>query len=337
MKKLYFSALSIVFGLSLNAQTITQANHAPINGNQFTTYQCDSNFVVGAGGAGSTWNYPTLVTHTFVIDNYTSSIVSNTAYPNADVATASSTSNITFFKSTATELKNYGGFLNLNGVGAQVIYSSPFTAMAYPSSINTTTNSTTAGSLTAFGISGTFTGVATVLADGTGTLTLPLKTFTNVIRVVTTQSLYFVAAGVNGTVTQVTYDWYSLGDSRAPILKRVTSYVNAPPLASASTQTYATIQKNYQTVGVKEIENREEVALNVYPNPSSSAVNFVTDNTNAKSVIIYDITGKMIESQVLMNGKTNINVSNYNSGLYIYKLVNNSNTILKTGKITVTH
>ncbi len=339
MKKLYFSALSIVFGLSLNAQTINQGNHAPTNGDRYGTYQVDSSFVPSAiSGAGVTWNYA-LVTHSSIVSNYSVTTNANPAYTLATTSNAASGSNIQYYKDSPTELKNFGGYLNLNGISGTVNYTTPAVAMAYPTSMGTSTTSTTGGTLSALGQPGTFTGTCNSTADATGTLVLPSKTFSSVIRVVTSQTLIFSIPGVgvsNGTITQKTYDYYSLADSKFPILSHLTNFVNAPPVASASSQSIATVQKSYQSVGVKE-NAKEEVALNVYPNPSGSIVNFVTENNNAASVSVHDINGKLIESAILTNGKLNLNVSGYSNGIYIYKLLDANKAALKTGKLTVTH
>ncbi len=334
MKKLYFSALSIIFGLSLNAQTLTQANHAPSNGDKYSTYQCDSSFLPGAGTASSNWTYA-LITHSSIVNNFTTQTTANPGYPGADISVSSNTANILYYKSSPTDLKHFGGYLNLNGIAAQVTYTAPAIYASYPMSFGTTTLSNTSGSLSVLGQNGTFTGSCNANADGTGTLSLPSRTFTSVIRIVTSQTINFTTGFGPGTVTQKTYDYYSISDSKYPILSHSSSSVNAPP-AAPSTRTFVNVQKNYQVVGLKE-NVKEEVSLNVYPNPSNSVVNFMTENVNAKTVLMYDITGKFIESQNLTNGKLILNVADYNAGLYIYKLNDGTNKTVKTGKLTVIH
>jgi hypothetical protein len=342
MKKLYFSALSIVFGFGLNAQTLTQANNAPANGELHSTYQCDSTFVPSAiTGSNSAWTYSALVTHSSIVSNYTSVTTNNPGYPNADISVASSAVNSYYYKSTATDLKFFGGNLNLNGVQAQITYTVPAIYAVYPMSFGTTTTNGTSGTFTVtqIGAAGTFSGSVTVTADGTGTLALPAGTVSSVIRVVTSQTLNLTVTmgGSTGTVTQKSYNYYAPNAAKYPILSYVTSTVNFPAFnVNNSTQVMANVQKNFLTVGLNE-NVKEEISLNVYPNPSNSVVNFASENLNAKSVFIYDITGKMVESNVLTSGKLSLNVSNYNNGLYIYKLIDNSNTTLKTGKITVAH
>lgn len=332
MKKLYFTFISVLCAFGLNAQTITATNHNPVNGEQYSTYQCDSLTVsVGANGAGVTWNFNSIVTHSSVIANYTASTGSWTNFPQANIAVSSSTLDQSYYKTLTGELAYWGGNIGFGGVNASLNYTSPATFMAYPTSLNTGTLSPIGGSLVVLGNNGTFTGVCTSSATATGTLVLPAKTFTNVIRVTTTQTITFNAV-VTGSASNIVNEFYSLSDSKFPILSITSSSVNS--LLGNSDRLTATVQKNYHTVGLNETA-KSEVNLNVFPNPAHSHLNFVTDAKNAK-VLVYDIMGKLIDNQTLINGKLTLDVSEYNNGLYIYKLVDN-NRALKTGRITVAH
>lgn len=334
MKKIYFLVLAAFTGFGAQAQSLTQANHAPANNDQYMTFQCDSASVTpGAGGAGLMWNYGSIATRSSVVNSYTASSTTNTSYPGSDIAVYSSTSNISYYKSSSTELKYYGGNVSVGGIAATLQYTSPAIFAAYPMSMSTTSTATTGGSLNVLGNAGTFSGSSNVTADATGTLVLPSGTYTNVIRVVTSQTINFTASFATGTVTQVNYDYYAAG-TKYPMFTISTSTIGTN-LSAPSSQTLVTRQ-NPSTVGVKE-NSTEVISLNVYPNPSTSFVNFATDSKNASYVAIFDVTGKMVEKQNLNDGKLNLNVSAYNTGIYIYKVMNTGNQTLKAGKITVTH
>jgi hypothetical protein len=77
--------------------------------------------------------------------------------------------------------------------------------------------------------------------------------------------------------------------------------------------------------------------LDVYPNPSSSQVNFRISmpGNDAFSIAVYDITGKKIGTYDAKNGVNAINTSGFNSGLYFYQLYSVSGQQLKTGKFSV--
>jgi len=334
MKKIYLSLLSSLFCLGLNAQvTITKANHEPTAGDQYSTYQIDSTTVsAGGNGAALNWNFA-IVTHSSILQNYTTTAATNSIWPSASVAISSSTLPGSFYSGTLTDLKYWGGFLTLGGVTAELRFANPASYMAYPTALNGGTTSAISGTILALSQVGSFTGVCTVTAQATGTMVLPAKTFSNVIRVTNSVSISFTAGGIPGTAQQVTQDWYSLSDSKYPILSLSQSTLSG---LGTSIQKYAFVQKNYQLVGVNE-NTPLAYSMNVYPNPASNYVNFVGENENAKQVTIYDITGKAVETQVLNSGKTTVNTANYNNGLYIYKIIDNNGRSLKTGRLTVNH
>lgn len=90
----------------------------------------------------------------------------------------------------------------------------------------------------------------------------------------------------------------------------------------------------YPGVGVNSI-NANEIKLSVFPVPATNQLKVVTDNYDAKSILITDLSGKIIESLIFENGKLNIPVSNYQNGVYLYSVLGNSGQTLKTGKFTV--
>jgi len=185
-------------------------------------------------------------------------------------------------------------------------------------SLNTTTTSITSGtvSLTLFGIplNPTFNGTCTVTADATGTLVLPAKTFTDAIRVNTSQLI-----SANGaTVNLVYYDYYSPSLSKAPIYSIQSATINATGQPT-SNQKITTVLNNWELVNVKENE-KENSEINVFPNPATNLVNFTTANLNANKVSVMDINGKIIFTEIIENGKAKINTSNFSAGIYIYQI-----------------
>ncbi|MDP1800105.1 MAG: T9SS type A sorting domain-containing protein [Bacteroidota bacterium] len=338
MKKIYLSLLSLVCGLTVNAQTLTDANHSPAAGDMNTTWQCDSLTVTpGASGAGATWNYGTIVTHSSVVNNYTAAVNTNTSYPIPGIAFASSINNISYYKSSPTDLKYWGGNIFVGGLSATLIYTNAAVTASYPMNLNTTASSVTGGSISIPSLSqnGTFTGNSNTLADGTGTLILPSGTYNNGIRVVTTQTINFTAPLGSGTVTQVNYDYYEAGVKNSLFTISTSTFQIGPPFSSTSTQTIVT-RSNPSTVGLKE--NKQNVIdMVVFPNPASTTLNFATESKEAKQVLIYDVTGKLVDTQTITDGKLKLNVSAYNNGLYTYSVIGNNNQTLRTGKVTVSH
>lgn len=338
MKKIILS-LSLLFSVAANAQ-LTQANHSPMTGDPiFGTYQCDSAGITpGASGAGASWNY-SIVEHLSVLNTFTTSASTDISYNPADVAVSSAANNTLYYKSSAANLNYYGGDLAIASFNIKVKYSSPAMVAIYPMSLNSTTTSITGGTINVTSpipASGTFTGTCIITADATGTLTLlsalPAKTFTNTIRVATSQT---ISSSLGGgiTVNYVVYDYYSADDSKAPIFTINTSTITSG--FGTSTQTIVTVLKNYNVVSVKE-NSKNTIELSVFPNPATNLINFTTVSTEAFKVIAFDVTGKIVATEIMETGKAKMNTGNLTSGVYIYHVVGKNNQVLTTGKFNVT-
>ena len=169
-----------------------------------------------------------------------------------------------------------------------------------------------------------------VIADATGSLTLPAKTFTNITRVITSQSI--TAASLGASVNLVVYDYYAVGNSKAPILSVNTSTIVSG--LGASTQTLVTVLKDYNIVGINEAQ-KLDIQLSVFPNPATNLINFTTTSPEATKVIGYDITGKIIGTELMESGKTKMNTTNLASGVYMYHVLGKYNQVLKSGKFNV--
>ena len=76
-------------------------------------------------------------------------------------------------------------------------------------------------------------------------------------------------------------------------------------------------------------------SLSVYPNPSSEVINFSIDYNKATTVQMMDITGRVIETVNFNMNNAQVDVRNYNAGVYLYQVLNNEGQVVKTGKVTV--
>lgn len=446
MKQFYISLFILCAALSAKAQ-LTQINHAPVPSYTYAMFQCDSTDIInngpGLSGANVTWNYSTIGTHTDIVTNYSTAISTNPAYPNASVVVTSSQGMAYYYDSTPNDLTLHGGDISFGGFAATLIYTNVPVVAVYPMSLNSTTSSAIAGSLSIIGaqlpLSGAFTGSSHVVADGSGTLILPgttTATFNNVLRVVTSQTIYAAFSttlgAVDATLTLMTFDYYSIG-TRSPMFSiqsvdasiyiaflggppinmsqilvfrdvstgiapmaptahfnlssnavcmtnnTVTSVNNSsgtaplsyswsssannsvtfnpsnttatPNISFSNAGTYTIILTTSNSAGANSFSrtvvvsdcvgidklNAENTEWTVYPNPASSFVNFSTNGSNAATVAIYDITGKLVKEISFTNGKANLNTTEMSNGLYIYKVKSLGNDTLKTGKVVVNH
>jgi hypothetical protein len=342
MKKIYACMAVSLMALTVNAQTLTQATHAPTNGDMYSTKRADSvNIAPGAAGAGVTWNFGTLNIFNNLVANYTVMPSSTPGYPVGSQVAAASVNDQSYYVSSAADLLYYGGNFKVQTVNGSFTYTSPAVSHVYPMSLNSTSTAAVGGSINvpSLSMSGTFTGTSKALADGSGTLILPggaAGTYSNVLRVVTSQTLNFTASFSSGTIIKLNYDFYT-PSVKAPLLSIAMFSLTAPPIiTNPSTQTVVTVNKDYLMPTVSIEKNKTaEVELSVFPNPSSSLINFVTADKSVKEVRIFDLTGKLVETKTLAEGGLKLDVSAYNKGVYLYSLLNQSGETVKTGKLTV--
>ncbi|MEI6124425.1 MAG: Omp28-related outer membrane protein [Bacteroidota bacterium] len=81
-------------------------------------------------------------------------------------------------------------------------------------------------------------------------------------------------------------------------------------------------------VGIDENLNNQ---ISVFPNPATDIVNIV--NAENSTVMLYDIFGKLISTNQVLNNNYSLNVAEYAKGTYILKITNDKGTISK--KITI--
>jgi hypothetical protein len=333
MKKILLSiALLSVFVAS--AQTLNQANHTPSFWDMvYSMSQCDSTTVnIGSSGAGAVWNFtPTI--HTSLQTTFTTSMSNNGNYNPADGVVSASNGNTSYYITTnPNALPYYGGGLSIPGAAGNVKYTNPAIFAVYPMSLNTSTTVATSGSITLTSPLPTtipFSGSSSVIADATGTLTLPGRSFDDIIRKTTTQNL--IASGT-ATITFINYEFYSPSTSKAPIVSIQTSTLSSI-LGGTSTQTLSFVMNNFNVVSVKEMNNSKNL-VTIFPNPATTEITFKT-NSEAHKVSLLDVSGKVIASENFENGKSKINISGFSAGMYFYIIYGTHNQPLGNGKLTV--
>lgn len=338
MKKIYSTFLAALFVGGLNAQTLTQANNAPIIGDAFGTRQCDSTAIsAGANGAGATWNYSTIAIRT-ATTNYAGVSVATTgstsAYPSASVAVGVGVNKYSFYSSTAGSLSYWGGNVIIGGQNAVLSYTSPSCMANYPMSLGSSTTATVGGSLTILAQNGTFTGTVTASGSGTGTLMLPSATFNNVLKVTTTQNFVGTITLGSANITMIRYDYFS-PTAKYPMFTIATSTVVS--FAGTNTETIVTVNTAF-SLGVKE--NQNTVAnLNFYPNPAKGNLNVSFTNPNGEnaSYEMINAIGQTVKKESLSNEKgqinQNISLEGIESGIYFIKVYVGSSASVK--KVTV--
>lgn len=79
--------------------------------------------------------------------------------------------------------------------------------------------------------------------------------------------------------------------------------------------------------GISDLENFNN--LTVYPNPANDKLNFKVENTDITSVKVFSLDGKLIVSQDVNATFGYVNVSDLNTGLYIYEIAASNGLVAK--------
>lgn len=77
------------------------------------------------------------------------------------------------------------------------------------------------------------------------------------------------------------------------------------------------------TLGNSDFENTANITI--YPNPSNGIFNIVSQEN--VSIEIYNLLGKLVFNQPLANGTNSIDISNFNTGVYLLKTIDGNGNI----------
>lgn len=189
-------------------------------------------------------------------------------------------------------------------------------------SINTTT-----GVCTAIGTaSATCAGAISISSSKTGTLFVVDIVADNLYRVNRTTGVFTLVGplGVNANYGQdAQFDMNpssGLNDNRlywasyntGPQLRYFDTTTGSSTLVGSYAGQVATIGIFGKFVGVNEVK---DVNVNVYPNPATTVVNIEANNIETYKVM--NVAGQVIDEVVVNNNNAQINVSNYDAGVYI--------------------
>jgi len=78
-------------------------------------------------------------------------------------------------------------------------------------------------------------------------------------------------------------------------------------------------------VGVNELSIDE---IDLYPNPATDVVN-INGTSSSYDFFVYDITGKLVIGQANVKGTRSLDITNYNRGTYLVKIVSGNNVVTK--------
>lgn len=140
---------------------------------------------------------------------------------------------------------------------------------------------------------------------------------------------------VSGFVTEVFE-----GASNTTKLGYVTGNINAPVYNEAETEVSLTSGLSamptpntvfrFTKEAVASVSHPEKVKFSVYPNPTSDVLVLTTENTEVKEYTLLDIKGRKVASGTIENpAETKIDIKDMASGLYLLKVGNTTQKIVK--------
>lgn len=344
MKKLLLSSFCICM-LSAGAQiTLNTSDVGAINKVIFNATDTMPTISIGSAGASQSWNMTALsadIQDTITFLPYSSAPNSNFSTANLIMKIGNMVPAYVYAINSASSLTILGYNAMLGASTVTPVNTPAETVMNFPTTYNSTfTNNYKTYQKFYFGQLGVDsvrqnTSIKkTVLADAWGNLTTPYGTYP-VLRAketkITHDTLDGLIAGTwyNAIVTTAdsttSYIWWAKTIG-FPLVKAVKDSSNAV----VSVEWLSGIS----AVGISEHITPE--GINVYPNPAQNEIHFtINTSKEAKSIQVFDLTGRMIHEHPVKNDRSTINTSHFADGVYIYSILGEENVILDQGKFTV--
>lgn len=341
-RKFLLPALIAALSSSAYAQsTLTAANTNPTVGDAYAIRICDgSTAVAGTGGPSAVWDFSGLVGTT----NDTNRVISCASavspacstYPTSNIVMSgtSVTSNANnYLNASSTSLAQVGAYIASD---TNLVMSDPADQLHYPFTYLSSFSDNFSGILTVSGLAAHHNGTVNVNCDGYGTLILPSRTDTGVLRVHSTQT-FTDSTNILGTPLLTSYsissyDWYKPG-YHAPLLTIQTM----TELGSPSPTTYKFVA--YAAANLSAVADLPGIAtsLTVYPNPATNELKVSCDATEVPTITLYDALGKAVASATgVKNGSTymtSIPVAQLPRGMYMLQISSGAERV--TRKITL--
>ena len=160
------------------------------------------------------------------------------------------------------------------------------------------------------------------IVDGWGQITTPFKTY-DVIRVkslVSSQDSVYIDLGFGGmwlelpTPDRIEYDWIA-NNEKVSVFKVITQDI-------AGNETITSVEFKDKKRDFASISDNS-FDISVYPNPSSSQIQ-IQSTEQMDQIEIHDVNGKQVYSAFSNSNQIQLDVSSWESGLYVLKVVQNS-------------
>jgi hypothetical protein len=308
MKKIYLVVALLFSGNMLFAQNLTRTDVGCTPGDNYTMFS--SNYVSpGTAGTGVTWDLSAMTNNSQVTVVTTAN--SGGSFPSANVKLTQSNGGVLYYNISSTKMEVVG----LDANGTVFTYSNPATYLQFP--INTSYNYTDASAAT-FSVSGfAFNRTGSIQSEysGTGTLITPAGTFTNVVRIKSTQTNVDTYSGGTINSSIVAYNWYKAGVTH--------ELANVSDITGSSTSQSAYYTSVPANLGLEE---SELINLLMFPNPTTGAIHINSDELISK-VEVYQLSGELAMEQAVNSTSLEMDLSTLNAGMYLVKVYGNNGAV----------
>jgi len=312
MKKIITAALLTVC-ISAFAQPTITSSVLPVKGDTIFLALDTILQPPGNGGANITWDFSNLPQHflssRIYIDPATTPYFSE--FPSATLARTDAYGSVYTYWKNVGNTSTYFGFVEPLVPNDQNYDSIPLTYYSFPINYNDSVvrsfySTTNPGNLKS-------AGKYYFKADGWGTLKLPHRTISNVLR---SKSLMYIGdSTINSYSLTKEVTWYS------PNQKDILLVINSVVVNGALTRKYIFFDNHYNT-GISSVETSNYI--HVYPNPSNGIFKMDIENSNTKCTIdCFDFTGRLVLNKEIETHAT-IDLSGFGKGIYILKIKNAS-------------
>lgn len=301
MKKIYFFAALLISGNTLFAQNFTRTDIGYTVGDNYTMYVSD--YVnPGSTGTGVTWDLSGMTNNSQV----TAAVTANSGgtFPTANVKITQSNGVVIYYNISASKMELVG----LNAGTTVFTYSNPQTYMQFPVTSSYNYTDAFAANFSVSGYAFNRTGTIQSEYSGTGTLITPEGTFTNVVRIKSTQTNTDTYSGGTVNSSIVAYNWYKAGVNYE--LANVSDITGAQTSQSAY---YTSVPANLG------LDDNELINLLMFPNPTTGSIHINSDEVISK-VEVYQLSGELAIEQSSNNTSLEMDLSALNTGMYLVKV-----------------
>lgn len=351
MIKTILLSCTVVLGIcafsgKLNAQIIlTQANMPAIGTKAVIATDSVPTVTPGNAGPSQTWNYSALKNQkmssvVFVNPGATPYFA---LFPTATLADSTvGVGNDIYFIVNSTVFEGVGTVQTLQGYTAEVAVNPPFVQLPLPATYGTIDGGTTAG--------GTKIAISYLIFDsGRVSVHVNYADTVDAYGVMTTP----YAPGGDTVFRQKHYEkdidsiWVHSTFTGWAFYQVMTTYNNEYRFYTDAVQ-YTFVQLNMDSAnstvksvqwfngvnaGINEISNSR--TTQVYPNPCSSQITFKCSSADAKTISVFDITGRQLSTNEIRNNVLNLNILAYSTGVYLYRVYDITGNILDRGKFLI--